>query len=446
MSNHANRTAAGRSRPRALLGRLVLVAWAAGVPTGAVAAVVAGHAGVADASTTTTSSPPSGTTSTTAPSGPPPPAAVSLLPCSAPRTGAPCAADPSQLQVNVPSRSDVTAVQLSWVAESGRATGVPSDNPPTILQVANQVACTNPSPAGAGQAATCWGWPGSMKYSSGGSPWVLNGSYQVTPCSGVSSSGGCNQSADLGSTQVQVAAPPGPPAGLSASSQVSTVTLTWQPSPEPDLVGYVISRNSEAVYTCSTNGFGPGAGRPCAYPPSFSDRPGLGTWTYQVEALRFGADTSPAHVVHSTGSTVGVALSPSATPGGPPSVHFNLLLPPIPPTGVMSPVIALPALPGRAPTTAAIGEGEPGVSQPNPNLPYNDNPALSAVPSAEATGTSERPPVKAVHSVDAAAELALAVIALSLAVHAWYVRDELRKAAARVAARQTIDPKGLQST
>jgi hypothetical protein len=86
------------------------------------------------------------------------------------------------------------------------------------------------------------------------------------------------------------------------------------------------------------------------------------------------------------------------------------------------------------------------VAQPNPNLPYNDNPALGAVPSAETTGTSERPPVKAVHSVNAAAELALAVIALSLAVHAWYVRDELRKAASRVAARQAIDPKGLQST
>ncbi|HEX4864412.1 MAG TPA: hypothetical protein VFV02_10080, partial [Acidimicrobiales bacterium] len=316
----------------------------------------------------------------------------------------------------------------------------------TILRVANQVPCTHPSPAGAGQAATCWGWPGSMEYASGGYQWLLNGTYIVTPCSGVSSSGGCNQSADLGPTQAQVAAPPAPPAGLAATSQLSTITLNWKPSPEPDLVGYVISRNSEAIYTCSTNGFGPGAGRPCAYPPSFSDSPGLGTWTYQVEAIRFGADTSPAHVVHSAASTVGATLSASSTTGGPPSVHFNFTLPPIPPTGIMSPVNAPSGLPGRAPTTAAIGEGEPGVAQANPNLPYNDNPALGAVSAAEATGTSERPQPKPVPNVNAAAELALAVIALSLAVHAWYVRDELRKAAARVAARQAIDPKGLQST
>lgn len=446
MSTRPDRTADRRSRPREVFGRLCLVAWAAGAPTGAVAVVLAGHAGAAQASTTTTTAPASGSATTTAPSGPPPPAGVSLLPCSAPRAGAPCATNPSELQVNVPGQSDVSAVQLAWVAESGRAAGVPSNAPPTILQVANAVACAGPSPAGAGQTATCWNWPDSMKYSSGGGQWVLNGTYQVTPCSGVSSSGGCNQSADLGPAPVQVAAPPAPPAGLTATSQLSTITLRWQPAPEPDLVGYVISRNSEAIYTCTTNGFGPGAGRPCAYPPSFSDSPGLGTWTYQVQALRFGADTSPAHVVHSAGSSVGAALGSPSAAGGPPSVHFSFTLPPIPPTGIMSPVNVPAALPGRAPTTAAIGEGEPGVAQPNPNLPYNDNPALGAVPSAEATGTSERPPVKAVHSVNAAAELALAVIALSLAVHAWYVRDELRRAAARVAARQGIDPKGLQST
>lgn len=446
MSARPDRTTVRRSRPGGVFGRLFLVAWAAGAPTGAVAVVLAGHPGAAQASTTTTTTPAGGTTTTTAPPGPPPPAGVSLLPCSAPRAGAPCATDPSELQVNVPGGSDVTAVQLSWVAESGRATGVPSNNPPTILQVVNQVACANPSPTGPGQAATCWNWPESMKYSSGGGQWVLNGSYQVTPCGRVSSSGGCNQSADLGPAQVQVAAAPAPPAGLTATSQFGTITLKWQPAPEPDLVGYVISRNSEAIYTCSTNGFGPGAGRPCANPPSFSDSPGLGTWTYQVQAIRFGADTSPAHVVHSTGSSVAAALGSPSAAGGPPSVHFSSVLPPIPPTGIMSPVNAPAASPGRAPTTAAIGEGEPGVAQPNPNLPYNDNPALGAVSSAEATGTAERPPVKAVHSVNAAAELALAVIALSLAVHAWYVRDELRRAAARVATRQAIDPKGLQST
>lgn len=445
---NARRTVGGPSGPRRVLGRLVLVAWAGAAPSLAFAVAVVGHASVAQASTTTTTPTTKPSSTTTAPSGPPPSATASLLPCNAPRSGAPCASDPSELQVNVPGGSDVTAVQLSWVAESGRASGVPSNSPPTVLQVANQVGCTSPSPAGAGQTATCWSWPASMTYSSGGIQWVLNGTYQVTPCSGVTSSGGCNQSADLGPTQVQIADAPTSPAGLSASDQLNTITLKWQAGAEPDLVGYVISRNSEAIYTCSTNGFGPGAGRPCASPPSFSDSPGTGTWSYQVEAIRFGADTSPAHVVRSDPSTVVASSAPGSASAGvtgaPPAYHFTL--PPIPPTGIMAAVDPPAAVSGRAPTTATIGEGQPGVSQADPTLDYTDDPALGASPSALATGTSERPPVKAVHSVSAAAELALAVIALSLAVHAWYVRDELRRAAARVAARQAIGPKGLQST
>ena len=446
-------------RSRVVLGRLALVAWTAGTPTVVAVGVIGWPAHDALASTGTTAPP---TSSSTAASSAPPAVGASLLPCSAPRAGAPCQADPSQVQINLPGNTDVTAVQLSWVAEPGRSTGVPTNSPPTILQVAskagasnNPVACSSPNPVGSGQTAICWNWPGSMDWASGGREWLLNGTYQASPCSGVSSSGACNPSADLGPSRVQVGAPPAPTSGFSATSQGAAVTFRWQPGPEPDLVGYSVTRNSQPIYTCTTNGFGPGQGQPCANPPSFSDSPGAGTWTYQVETLRFGADSSAADVVGSLGPSVVSSVSapapgPTGASGGgggfgSPGAHFSYVLPPIP-TGVASPIYAPIGLPGRAPSTAAIGEGEPGVSQSSPNLPYNDNPALGGA-SAEATGTSFRPIVKAVrNNVDAAAELALAVIALSLAIHAWYVRDELRKAAARVAARNPIDPKGLPST
>jgi hypothetical protein len=426
------------NRPRRATGRLAVVIWAVCAPTAVLGLAVTGSAGTAQAASA------SSTTPTTSASSPPPPINPSLSPCDAPRQGAPCGVDPSQLQLNMPGGTDVTAVQLSWVAEPGRSSPVPGG--PAMLEVANAASCSQ---------GPCWTWPQSVDYSSGGTPWVLNGTYQVSPCSSQSGSG-CTPSAYYGPSQVQIAVAPAAPANLSATSQGGTVTLRWQAGAEPDLVGYLISRNSEDIYTCSTNGFGPGAGRPCASPPSFSDNPGVGTWRYQVEALRFGQDASPAHVVHSLAATVvtsvnGAGGSPAAgagggpsIPGGPSPVHLSA--PPIPPSGVMPAFIAPLGVAGRPPTTAAAPEGEPGAGGVNPNLPYSDNPALGSAQNAEATGTSERPPPKPVHSVDSVAEIAFAVIALSLAVHAWYIRDELRRAAARVAARKAFDAQGLQST
>lgn len=421
------------ARRRRILGRVALVAWAAGAPMTATGLAVVAAAGPAFASTT----------STTAPQSPPPPLNVALSPCDPPRQGAACGVDPSQLQVNIPGGTDVTAVEVSWVSEPGRSSPVPSANPPTLLPVSNSASC------GGG---LCWNWPQSIDYRADGNPWILNGTYQVSPCAGQSTNS-CTPSANYAPSQVEIAAAPAVPANLSASTQGGTITLRWQAGPEPDLVGYLVTRNSEDIYTCSINGFGPGAGHPCASPPSFSDNPGPGTWRYQVEALRFGQDGSAAHVIRSFPATAvasvagaavgGNAGSAGSAGGNQPAAH--IFVPPIPAAGVMPSFISPTGVAGRAPTTANAPEGEPGVTQGSPNLPYADNPALAGA-QAEATGTSERPPPKPVRNVNSVAEIALAVIALSLAIHAWYVRDELRRAAARVAARQAIDQRGLQST
>lgn len=423
-------------RRRQAAGRLALVAWFAGAPIAAFAAGVAASPGTALAATTSTTAPASTTSS------PPPPLNVSLSPCDAPRQGAACGSDPTEIQLNLPGGTDVTGVQVSWVPEAGRSSPVPGG--PAYVQLA--------SPGSSCPTSYCLSWPQSLDYNS----WVLNGTYQVTPCGPSSSAGSCTPSADYGPSQVQIAVAPAAPANLTATSQGGTITLHWQAGPEPDLVGYLISRNSEDIYTCTTDGFGPGAGRACASPPSFSDNPGVGTWRYQVEALRFGPDASPAHVVHSLGSTVVSSVNGAGSSGTGGSGNFagggsnasppvHIAAPPIPAAGIMPAFFAPTGVAGRPPTTAAAPEGESGAAGVNANLPYSDNPALGSN-AADATGTAVRPPPKPVKNVDSLAEIAFAVIALSLAVHAWYIRDELRRAAARVAVRKGFDTQGLPST
>src|SRR5262249_43330518 len=44
-------------------------------------------------------------------------------------------------------------------------------------------------------------------------------------------------------------APPSPPTGLAAEVERSDVQLTWNPNPEPDVVGYVVLRDGERIGT-----------------------------------------------------------------------------------------------------------------------------------------------------------------------------------------------------
>jgi len=223
------------------------------------------------------------------------------------------------------------------------------------------------------------------------------------------------------------------------------VTVRWNLGPEPDLVGYTVARNGQAVYSCSTNSAGLDASSPCTDPPSFSEQPGAGGWAYSVTALRFGADSAVSDYVASSASqsSVYVPAPPSSSNGGAAGSGLptgagqsgRAFLPPLPTMGTMRPAqtgnggVAATAVPSIADT-----EDSGGVSTGTPSaLPYNDNPALN---DALASGTQAPQLKPKTNSIDSAAELALAALALALAVHIWYVRGELRVASVRVAARR----------
>ncbi|HVA73794.1 MAG TPA: hypothetical protein VNF71_04440 [Acidimicrobiales bacterium] len=366
------------------------------------------------------------------------------LPCGASTSGAPCRADPSQIQVDIPT--GVQAVQVSWVPGVGRPSSAPApDSQQVVLTVANgpsgPASCQGPAPAPSGTTAYCWNWPSSLEYTLDGTNWLLNGTYRVTACSATSSSTPCTYSSQYNSTLTEIAVAPAAPTQVSATQSNGGVNLDWKAGPEPDLVGYAVSRDNQPVYTCSTDGAGPGAGTPCANPPSFHDIPGTGTWSYTVSALRFGADASASHVVASTPAASSVYVpAPAASAGGGGTAYTggspgHAVVPPLPPLGTMRPAqlnsasgVAATAVPSLADAEDSGGAatGTPGA------LPYNDKPTLNG---ALASGTLAVQQ-KTKGSIDAAAELALGVLALALAVHIWYVRGELRVASIRVAARR----------
>ena len=372
----------------------------------------------------------------------PPPLPVVVSPCAAPTSTAPCRVDPTTIQVDLPNSTSIQAVQLSWVADPRRPANAPS---PGQAQIMLSLASGSPNcaPEPSGFTAFCWAWPSSLDYSTGGTAWLLNGTYRLTPCT--NASGSCNYSADYSSALAEVAVAPSAPTGVSSRQSNGAVTVTWNPGPEPDLVGYTLSRNNQPIYTCSLDGAGPGAGTPCAKPLSFPDQPGSGTWNYAVSSLRFGADASEAHVVSSAPSptSVSVPAPGSATGGGVPghpsgaASYGGAAAPPLPPIGSLRPAALNGSfgVAGTAVPSLASAEDSGGAATGSAGaLPYNDNPALG---SPLASGTEQIRHQKPLHNVSAAAELAVAMLALALAVHVWYLRGELRAATARVAARRS---------
>ena len=389
---------------------------------------------------TTTTLPPTTTTrptttTTTVASGAPP-IGAGAQPCAAPRPGDPCTEDPAQLDVIYNPALGVTGVQLGWVPQAGRPSGAPApEHASVVLPVTSAQACAPKPPAPAGSVATCWAWPAAIKYTRPSQAWTLNGTYQVTACSGSTKSDPCVSSRSYTPTRFGLAAPPSPPSKVVATTAYGgTVSVQWAPAanPEPDLTGYSVSRGSRTIFSCSTDGVGPGAGTPCPSPLATTDNPPSGLPTYSVQALRFGATTDQlvlsfprSSKLNSLTSTVG-----SGNDGGG-TVSFNL--PAAPGLGSADTVPLVNPPPSAAahnPVTAL-----PGV--PSTDLPY-DNGALGTAPGASgshqnavAIETAPRNP-----NLDSLASVAAGMILLALAAHVWYLRGEMAGAAARIAARR----------
>lgn len=384
-------------------------------------------------------------------SAPPPAIQALLLPCDSAASGSPCRVDPAQIQVDIPTGGSIQAVELSWAPDANRPSLAPSPASQhailTVAKGANGPAsgCEGPSPAPANTTATCWNWPSSLDYTAGATNWLLNGTYSVVACSSISSSNQCTASSQYSAAPLTVAVAPSPPTQVTTTESNGKVTVGWNLGPEPDLVGYTVSRNTQVVYTCSTNSAGLDASSPCTNPPSFSEQPGSGGWAYTVTALRFGADSAAADYVASTGSqsSVYVPAPPPPPSGGAAGSGLptnggqsgRAFLPPLPAIGTMRPAqMGLGGVGANAVPSIADTEDSGGVSTGTPAaLPYNDNPALNGT---LASGTHQSQLRPKTNSIDTAAELALAALALALAVHIWYVRGELRVASIRVAARR----------
>jgi hypothetical protein len=364
------------------------------------------------------------TTTTTDPAALP--VDVALVPCAAPSPGGPCRVDPGKVQLTYSPEKDpaLMAIQLGWSSASGRP--APYSKPSTDLLVAagqSGPSCPPPATAPAGSTAVCWAWPSTLTDPERGTAWILNGTYLATPCTAVSPAGACTPSKAYSPSNLPLAVPPAPPrSALATASFSGAVRLTWSAaaSPEPDLIGYQVSRNGQVVYTCSTNA----AGTACPATLGFYDQPAAGTWTYDVVALRFGANAAPADAVASSPATATVhTAAPTTSSGGPGPA--SLYLPPVPliePPGNAASfgppptTAATTATTGPGPTTTIQGQASPTLPYSAPTTPGQDSAALGS--NARETGPKSS-------NLDSTAAIALGVLALALAAHVWYLRSEM---------------------
>lgn len=369
---------------------------------------------LSDTTTTTTTA-----TSTTAPTTPPttvpttaPPSTVpapgftaAFVPCGS--TAGPCDQEPQQVQVGHGTAAPA-AVQLSWVA-AGRAPGAPAPGSTSVtLLWGDGNDC--------GTADRCWQWPAQMT----GSSYILDGTYQVTACD--TYTGGQCQASSAPVT-IGLAVPPGPPTGVQVKADGSAAVVSWHPPSvaPPDLVGYRITRDGRPIWTCSTDGLGPGRGVRCPPSMAVADQPGAGTFTYTVAALRLGADTSDRGVVSSAGVggvdggrvTVAAAAGPPES-SGTPGAAFT----PSPVIGGQGTTASLAPLQSAAPGASGVAPpaGSPASVQ-NLKYPAADDPvvghtamALQVHPSASRT---DLVPVTV---------LALGLLILAVAAHFLYLR------------------------
>jgi hypothetical protein len=340
-----------------------------------------------------------------------------------------CDQEPSKIQVRYPSGSPPAAVEVDWSAD-GRPAAAPNPGSPAVAV---------PWSAGTdcGSDLRCWGWPSPITDHAA----ILNGTYRLVPCGVYTADapgGGCQSK--LQATTVGLAVPPGPPAAVKAVASGQQVTLSWRPpaGAPPDLAGYQVSRNGKPVYGCALSGLGPAGSTSCPNPLAVSDRPGNGTYTYAVSAVRLGVDAASAHAVDSAPvldagglvSVPGTASAPNAVGAPSPVIGAPGTMTdfgPPPPSALTPSGGALPGENGSAADTDATPQ----------NLQYPAADPLAGKSSALALKVGETAPRRDVVPVGI---LGLGVLVLAIAAHLVYVRA--RVAAIQGGARHAEDTSG----
>ena len=311
--------------------------------------------------------------------------------------------------------------------------------PPTApsLPMAPVTPVGNCSLQGTGPTLVCtYTWPSDLEVNG----FVPNGTYTVTATArdcvlvGVQ----CSGSATATPQTIAVANPPAAPTGVTAAPGATpgTVTISWAPNPEPDIVGYQVFRG-DGSFACEV-AYQPPA--PKKY--SCTDAPPKdGSYTYKVVAHRWGATyttndvkaepgtaSAPTKALTVTGTSPASATTvPGANPGtlGPPGFKPNLV--PVKPAGNagggggFNPNLVAPG------TTVEPSPG--GDAGFQPTLPYGSR---STVPPTTDPAVITSPPVHKTGktSVGSIAVVGAGLLIAVIALHGLWLRSEVRRAGA----------------
>ena len=145
------------------------------------------------------------------------------------------------------------------------------------VQIAiNDQVVQDAEPSGIKQSAELsYGWVTPLQVDSGAL--ASNGEYEITALA--VANGGADA---IAKSKVIVDNPAATPTGVVATVNEDGVALSWEPNPEPDLLGYQIERRSEDVFEVLGH----------TTDTSVIDPVGAGTFAYRVTAIRSSAARS----------------------------------------------------------------------------------------------------------------------------------------------------------
>jgi hypothetical protein len=344
-----------------------------------------------------------------------------------------------QVTYTNPATTGVPSITVSsltltynWAPTDAPPTGVVPPAPQNTTSGPISGMCTGPL---AGPVVCTYAFPTSMMNAGTN---ILNGNYELQAAGQdcvVLLPGGCTNGT---ATQNDgLANPATTPTGVTATTGpkgAAPVTISWTPSPEPDVAGYYVFRNDGSV-ACHLSEFDP-------IPASTScqdTNPGGGTFTYTVKAARFG--TSYSSLLLSNAS----AASESVTVTGPPATTTTVpkssstTLPSLGPSGFKPVVVptkipatggsgskGLSALPAAASSSATTPSTSGGGY--NPLLPYGSIPQPASPTTLDPAAISVPAPPHKGSSIETIAVVGAGLLVAVLALHGLWLRSEVRRA------------------
>jgi hypothetical protein len=335
-------------------------------------------------------------------------------------TWTPGAGNTTSVNVDQPS--------LQWVQQTNAPTGAPF---PTLSPLRLSGACTGSS------VVTCtYQWPPEMLFAG----YVLNGTYSfsATADNCLAATLVCSKPATV-TQPVPVANQPLAPTLVKADvvPNSPSVTVSWAPNHEPDVVGYEVFRSDQsfACEALTKSDKPPPSSYSCLDLP-----PKDGSYAYHVIAYRWGAtyDTATENQVASVASATTKSVSVTGTsantsttvagsgPGtlGPPG--FNVK----PGTGKPATGTfpgAFKPTPGTAASVAgsdAPGNGDTGFA---PTLPYGQQPSTTVSEDPGSLAAPVVPAHKGKTSVGTIAVVGAGLLIGVIALHGLWLRSEVRR-------------------